>query len=218
MNLGPFAIRDGKRDIVGNASQFLFSQNYSSYTGMNPNKDWVLDPSWHARSRMDATPPAVFANRLGHYFLPGCASFKVEWTVDDPRLVGEPNVYWFDPHDSGDPSDPADKLGELQNVIDDPNTDPIRAARLQLLRNELALRFGTLGELDATGTVFPTLVPGRPVWVDVDPTNVNPASPTSGAADPFFPKALRITVDLVDSQSRFDRPLRHVMILPVGRS
>lgn len=217
LNLGPFSIRDGQRDIVGNASTYLFSQNYNSYPGP---QDWVLDPSWYARSQMDVTPPAVFANRLGHYFLPGCASFKVEWTIDDPRLVGEPNVYWFDPHDAGLPLDTSDKLGELQNVINDPNTDPIRAARLLSLRNELLPRFGgtPTDNPPLDNTLFPLPIAGRPVWLDVDPTTVNAANPTGGAADPFFPTALRITVDLVDSKSRFDRPLRHVMILPVGQN
>ncbi len=35
-------------------------------------------------------------------------------------------------------------------------------------------------------------------------------------ADPLFPKALRITVDLYDSAGRLEKPIRHVMILPVG--
>ncbi|MCH7701112.1 MAG: type II secretion system protein [Planctomycetes bacterium] len=213
-----FAIRDGQRDIVGSASAYLFSQNYTSYPGP---ADWVLDPSWHARSRMDATPPAVFANRLGHYFLPGCASFKVEWTIDDPRLVGERNVYWFDSGYRKDPSDPndvEDKLGELLNVINDPMTDPNQALRLQALRKELVPRFGGTPFDVLDTSLFPMPIAGRPVWLDVDPTTVNAANPTGGAADPFFPTALRITVDLVDSKSRFDRPLRHVMILPVGQN
>lgn len=238
LNLDPFGIRSGKRDIVGNASAYLFSQNYACYDpscvpfcppcpSTDPT-DWVLDPpaspdppSWYARSRMDVTPPAVFASRLGHYFIPGCASFKVEWTVDDPRLVGEPNVYWFDPGYRVDPSDSADvqdNLGELLNVINDPTTDPARVARLKSLRGALLPRFGgTPSDPPLNTTLFPTPVLGRPVWVDVDPSNVNPTNPTGGEADPFFPTALRITVDLVDSKSRFDRPLRHVMILPVGQ-
>ncbi|MCH7872433.1 MAG: hypothetical protein IID33_12105 [Planctomycetes bacterium] len=36
------------------------------------------------RSQLDVSPPAVLAKRLGHYFIPNCASFKVEWSLD-PR-------------------------------------------------------------------------------------------------------------------------------------
>jgi len=34
--------------------------------------------------------------------------------------------------------------------------------------------------------------------------------------DPMFPAALRITIDLYDQDGRLERPVRHVMIIPVG--
>ena len=45
----------------------------------------------------------------------------------------------------------------------------------------------------------------------------NPAlGPVQSLKESVFPAALRITIDLVDDQKRFDRPTRHVMIIPVG--
>jgi hypothetical protein len=35
--------------------------------------------------------------------------------------------------------------------------------------------------------------------------------------DPLFPRALRITIDVADPVGRLERPIRHVMILPVGQ-
>ena len=32
----------------------------------------------------------------------------------------------------------------------------------------------------------------------------------------IFPHALRITIDVFDSERRLDRPIRHVMVVPVG--
>ena len=34
--------------------------------------------------------------------------------------------------------------------------------------------------------------------------------------DPLFPTALRITVDVYDRAGRLERPVRHVMTIPVG--
>ena len=34
--------------------------------------------------------------------------------------------------------------------------------------------------------------------------------------DPIFPVALRITVELFDDAGRLERPIRHVMVIPVG--
>jgi hypothetical protein len=34
--------------------------------------------------------------------------------------------------------------------------------------------------------------------------------------DPMFPGALRITVDVYDNRARLDRPIRHVMVIPIG--
>ena len=43
---------------------------------------------------------------------------------------------------------------------------------------------------------------------DVDYQNTIP--------DPMFPGALRITVEVYDNRGRLDRPIRHVMVIPVG--
>jgi hypothetical protein len=37
------------------------------------------------------------------------------------------------------------------------------------------------------------------------------------AQDEIFPAALRITVDVYDGAGRLDRPVRHVMVIPVGQ-
>jgi hypothetical protein len=34
--------------------------------------------------------------------------------------------------------------------------------------------------------------------------------------DPMFPGALRITIDVFDKERRLDRPIRHVMVIPIG--
>ncbi len=54
---------------------------------------------WLARSQLDPEPAAALKHRLAHYFLPNCASFKVEWTPNDIRLeqAGLPEVVWIDP-------------------------------------------------------------------------------------------------------------------------
>lgn len=59
---------------------------------------------------------------------------------------------------------------------------------------------------------FPRLVPG----VCNEPWGTNVDGRT-GAPDPFFPTALRITVDVADDMGRLDRPVRHVMVIPVGQ-
>jgi type II secretory pathway pseudopilin PulG len=54
---------------------------------------------WLARSHLDENPPANMAHRMGHFFLPNCASFKVEWTPNDvlQARAGLPEVLWIDP-------------------------------------------------------------------------------------------------------------------------
>ncbi len=57
---------------------------------------------WLARSILDPAPPPTCAHRLGNYFLPNCASFKVEWTPNDVGGVdlskaGLPEIIWLDP-------------------------------------------------------------------------------------------------------------------------
>ncbi|MFQ5495191.1 MAG: hypothetical protein ACE5EX_07395, partial [Phycisphaerae bacterium] len=73
-----------------------------------------------ARSLLDPSPPAAMAKRLGHYLLPRCASFKVEWSLDprspfvDGRLDGVREILWFDPG-RFDPSEGSE--GPLKSLV-----------------------------------------------------------------------------------------------------
>lgn len=161
--------------------------------------------TWYARSRLDPSPPAKMAGRLGHYFLPNCASVKVEWTCSHPLFDaaidewGE--VVWVDPADTdrsviqqlsrlygiGLPADLVDFFTTGAGATD--RFDPKRMP----------------------GGVVP-LEPRTHVFYSRDP---DPAASPSDP-DPFFPTALRITVDVFDDGGRFQRPTRQVMVLPVG--
>lgn len=187
----------------------------------------------HARAKLDPKPPALYANRLGHYFLPNCASFKVEWTLDprsefvEGRLEGEEQVYWFDP---GDPNHP---LAELAAVVNVPQGEP--PANLASLLNKrtnhrdgvppsvlpysLADRFW--GDNDPNYSWLPLALDGRSNLVVFGAKRrnlgTNPSNPSDDEIVPedIFP-ALRITIDVFDSERRLDRPTRHVMVIPVG--
>jgi len=62
-----------------------------------------------ARSELDPAPPPLYADRLGHYMLPNCASFKVEWTMNPRadfvagRLDNQREILWIDPGHTEDP-------------------------------------------------------------------------------------------------------------------
>jgi len=188
------------------------------------------------RSMLDPTPPPRFADRLGHYFLPNCASFKVEWALDPyspfvgGRLEGEKRIFWIDPGDQGDlPDDPSDDdpLRDVQRAVDEANEvpDQVRAQRLQDLLDmplggttalpySLRERFGTGSP---QGWLAQPYGDGqRPNLAVFTATRI--ADPATGdlVAEEVFPAALRITVDLYDRERRLGKPVRHVMILPVG--
>jgi hypothetical protein len=57
-----------------------------------------LPAFWLMRSHLDPTPTAANASSLSQYFLPHCASFKVEWTPNEIRLdhAGLTEVVWID--------------------------------------------------------------------------------------------------------------------------
>jgi len=188
-------------------------------------RDWFK--SWFARSRMDPAPPALVGNRLGHYFLPHCASFKVEWALDLRRidsipfnaLPGQPDsapqeLVWFDPGRVDPATGAPDPLGELDDWrthyldLATPGSVGVAAA-LKDLKTTLGNRFD--GSTETEGD--PGMDLQTPVWYAND-------APNNGGADEpdrYFPEALRITVDVFDANKKLDRPMRHVMVLPVGR-
>lgn len=203
----------------------------------------------YARSLLDVTPPPALARRLGHYLMPNCASFKVEWTLDPRssfvagRLDGMTEVLWFDPGHVKDTNQFSPNPGMDQD-------DPLLSLKVALdrARNDMnvAMEFN-LRDLLETRTAHPD---GRlysltdrfraPAW-DTMPNPAAPPFPPIGSdgrsntvafvanrerrtntqvelvPDDVFPSALRITVDLYDRQGRLDRPVRHVMVIPVGR-
>jgi hypothetical protein len=67
-----------------------------------------------ARSQLDTNPSPRLAKRLGHYFLPDCSSFKVEWGLDPRsdfvggRLDDESVLLWFDPGAREFPQNPGE--------------------------------------------------------------------------------------------------------------
>ena len=73
---------------------------------------------WLARSHLDPEPPAALRHRLAHYFLPNCASFKVEWTPNDIRLeqAGLPEVVWIDPFKEPADNWPATVVGPRNSI------------------------------------------------------------------------------------------------------
>ncbi len=208
----------------------------------NHNPDYLP----FARSRLDPTPPAPLASQLGHYFLPNCASFKVEWTLDPRgrfaagRLDGEREVYWFDPG-RFDPNDPKDEhpLAELQEARN--------AAKLAWVNDQddqrLEQRMYNLHSLLEGDTVHPDGLPPyslsdrflgtRQLWTLLakdffgEEADTRPNLVVFGAArynadadkivaEDIFPAALRITIDVFDSERRLERPIRHVIVAPVG--
>lgn len=193
-----------------------------------------------ARSSLDPTPPALFAARIGHYLLPNCASFKVEWTLNPhsefvaERLDRANEVFWFDPGHSTDP------LAELKGKITElePKTDDASKALyddLDSLMNDhspdgsynpaTGERYAYSLSNRFRGTVMPSTPPGYD-WDPLAPvsrfnlvvfTATRPGPPLSEPVlDPMFPGALRITIDVFDKQLRLDRPIRHVMTIPIG--
>ena len=193
------------------------------------------------RSQLDEAPPARLANRLGHYFVPNCASFKVEWTLDprsefvNGRLDDMSEMFWFD-QGRFDPNAMITAglkyehpLGMLHEAFDVADADPnlyTMARRLDSLLHE-----GTVHPDGRTYSLSDrfrgtTYAPGA--WSELAPAgpNVRPNLVAFGAArrnvlnevvpEDIFPGMLRITIDVYDDTKRLDRPIRHVMVIPVG--
>lgn len=193
------------------------------------------------RSLLDPTTPALYANRLGHYLLPNCASFKVEWALDPHsefvagRLDGTTEVLWFDPG-RFDPVDVQEHpLAELERAAASATDPELQVRLLDLLDTQtlhpdasdpatdvysLADRF--LGQqlqarrgfdpLDAWQTLAPDARPNLIVFGAAR----RRFGTVEEVPEDIFPLALRITIDVYDSQGRLQRPMRHVMVVPVG--
>lgn len=217
-----------------------------------------------ARSQLDVTPPALFANRLGHYLISNCASFKVEWTLSPRsefvagRLDAMKETYWFDPgavleENNGVPSIDDDTLIEIQNEIDvlckQKGTSNILDNKLNRLEDLLLSRrthtnnasyslTNRFRSKQHNSTQLRCTQHNRDPDFDWEPLAPDqranlvafvanfPSQPDAAirpgpsvsedVPDDMFPGALRITVDLYDRASRLDKPIRHVMIIPVG--
>lgn len=205
-----------------------------------PFRDWHKP---YARSRLDPAPPALFANRIGHYLLPNCASFKVEWTLNPRsefvagRLDRTNEVYWFDPGDVGIPTDPnPDPLRSLKDAATNAtgpakdalecllgttaNGAPIDRCRLDHpdgMRYSLSDRFRGVAYPGAPPNAWEQLAPDKKRPNLVIFTALRPgASGSEPVFDPMFPGALRITIDVFDKELRLERPIRYVMTIPIG--
>ena len=207
-----------------------------------------------ARSRLDPAPPTLFATRIGHYLLPNCASFKIEWALNPRsefvagRLDRTNDVFWFDPGDNGDTPNANPKPDPLRSLaarvaalmngngqcgITDKDNDVLCRNLDSLLNDRHALdvsppyslsdRFrghvGTQGDPDAWDQLASDR--NRPNLVVFTATRPAPLPPpglplSEPVLDPMFPGALRITVDVYDKEHRLERPIRHVMTIPIG--
>ena len=267
-NYRPFdahRILQGETDVV---SEFSFDEMV--LTPANPpqpngwtttgKKAWYLPAIFNglgtrpfARSELDLTPPAPVGDRIGHYFLPHCLSFKVEWALDprDPAIAGrldsERRILWFDP---ADPDGQLASLKEALQDVKDADDDPQREDDLEYLlcnplfgrdpasgvvanteRYSLWCRFEEQCPEDLCGGSCGGSCPPEG-WDEVpDPPRRNfvvfgatrrmPVDPVTGAggelvAEDVFPVALRITVDVIDARRRLERPIRKVMVIPIG--
>ncbi len=201
---------------------------------------------WMARSLIDPNPPVARAHRRPGFWVPNCASFKVEWTPNDVRIdqSGLPEIVWIDPYKPTDstrfnqanlgPIGPA-HLDEFNIIAQKVRTtsaaageelwdhpDFSAASKLLQAYNDLRPRFALNWD---TGN--------RPDVVDLDPAMQGAQGNTHSwyardlsVEDGLFrttdlpgaqwPRALRITVDMYDDNGSFDRPVRHVFIMPVG--
>ena len=217
-----FLLKDGVIDLIDLRGEFPYDPGFDYEEQVVSRKSlWQPRPpigsDMFRRSRLDLRPPPQVAERLGHYFLPRCASFKVEWALDlgefpsmtfhqDPHEpTSAPNdVIWLDPG-RVDHTGVSDPLGELYDLADRPEYSGAIGAEIRNFRDlELRPRF-------AQANI--SLGPQTPVWYATD--EVNPGG-SPGDPDRYFPVALRVTVDVYDEASRLDRPIRHVMVLPVG--
>jgi hypothetical protein len=192
--------------ISGSVRPFDFGTEIATGTSINDinGVPFAENPesanNWLQRCSLDATPPAAMAERMGAYLLPNCASFKVEWTFAPGGTAGDalaaiPDSLWIDPMNYEAITDPANGL-----IAD--------------LREEYLEHSAGLDDLNDL-LIDPTrqLTSGQPVlWHAENPSGDAPP----GEPDPLFPSALRVTIDVYDDVGRLERPIRHVMVIPVG--
>ncbi|MEZ6083288.1 MAG: type II secretion system protein [Phycisphaerae bacterium] len=176
-------------------------------------RHWIVP--WFARSQLDPNPPANQSERLGHYLMPNCAGFKVEWaltwTSETDPVVKEcldlfDDTIWVDPADIGATADLIDgKIAEL-------NANPALADQLAMC-GVAGAPLDRLYQLftDPLGRFSSQIMGTNHLFYAKNP------DPTSGSSlsDPFFPSALRVTIDVFDTSERLERPIRHVMIIPI---
>lgn len=267
--LGSSILVDGKSDYVSDFRyDDLVIRPYDAINNWDSKEPWFLPAvfgdtlnnppaAWHrpyARSMLDPTPPMMMASRMGAFFLPNCASFKVEWSLDprSPFVAGRLDrtneVFWIDPGHTGDDinnvgdDDPLYSLrARVKELEDDGNTctnDKHPKYRLCLELSSLLCEQISHGDL-----VPPYSLADRFVGRTCDAIDKDPSDPAQGkwdqlgpngrpniatftalrhgalgdlVPDDMWPGALRITVDLYDREFRLERPIRHVMVIPIG--
>jgi type II secretory pathway pseudopilin PulG len=254
--LGNIQLVEGRSDFVSDFRyEDLVVRPFDAKNNWGSKEPWFLPSVFgdttgtalhipYARSKLDPTPPMMMANRMGAYFLPNCASFKVEWSLDPRstfvagRLDGTSEVFWFDQGDGGDPDREtftgADPLYSIQKRIEelDAKSD---AASKNLMAQLVSLLCDPV--VHADGDEYSLADRFRGVgcedpdsgWEQLAPDGIRPntaaftatrphvnASISEPAPDDIWPGALRITVDLYDRESRLERPIRHVMVIPIG--
>jgi hypothetical protein len=168
-----------------------------------------------ARSELDPAPPANQAGRLGPYFLPNCASLKVEWALPISRLpdpagilVGAPTI-WVDPYrdsptGTGVPEDPP-WFALMERYLNE-----AQAKYMNRYPAVLQKWVDFWSDCSTQGGNRNLYLPTHEFFT-VDPNDVQSEEP-----DPLFPEALRVTVDVFDDVGRLERPIRHVMVIPIG--
>lgn len=155
----------GAVDVVVNFDYESLVLHDAMSTGVTgpEHTDPNLDPRWSLpgvfgqspfqRSKLDTTPPPLYANRLGHYLLPNCASFKVEWSLNPRsdfvagRLSGAREILWINSGQTNNPVGiPEPEMDDALATIEakmqslpncdpdiDPDCDPLRQQLFQLL-------------------------------------------------------------------------------------
>lgn len=187
-------LSEGIIDIIANDDNGELFMTPDVIDGPPPPFETLLH--WMRRSRMDLTPPPAAANRLGHYFLPRCASFKVEWGFSDLDHVGG-EILWVDP---------ADIAGSVLRQYASAGVDP---------GDIVVAPFTAGGRFDPAEPDNPPPADWSGGTTHMFFSHDFPDN-DSDRADPFFPQVLRITVDVFDRAGKFSTPFRHVMIIPVG--